>query len=535
MKKGLFCIVMLFCICVAMNAQGLKTYSGTYNDSYYRALSVPKATYTYKNAKDGTRIFEGNFTWQCTHKPNIAYDKATGKFHNNYKVGLWTYISKTASSTTLLKVNYNSKGHVDGIYDYSETEYNKKTGKKRVVRSLKANIKNGNAIGQVTGHLVSFDTKKKDGTEQMNIGDASFTGQTDAEGFADGLWKITMKYVSDDVNVFYVTFNHGVCKDAYCIDNSTGNKIEYENVDIITAIYDLVSSKCSKMEDFVYRGGSPWDGIILDPRWVEWLKAQSAESWQCEILPTADYEGYADDEAFIQAKSNVPNILYKLNGTEVECSIDEQGKLYAINFTKMGKDKTAIVELKRCLNLLKFKPALRKGIKVKCKTIFSYDGNIFLPDEETKERPTNVEAEENGIDGNKSLPDEETKERTTNVEAEKNAEGKGIDGIEEKCFDVVEEMPSFPGGSGALSAWLSNNIQYPKQARESGIQGRVIVEFIVEVDGSISNVKIGRSVDKDLDNEALRLVKGMPKWNPGKHNGTEVRVKYSIPILFRVS
>lgn len=510
MKRVLFCIVMLFCICVAMNAQGLKTYSGTYNDSYYRALSVPKATYTYKNAKDGTRIFEGNFTWQCTHKPNVAYDRATGKFHNNYKVGLWTYISQTASSTTLLKVNYNSKGHVDGIYDYSETEYNKKTGKKRVVRSLKANIKNGNAIGQVTGHLVSFDTKKKDGTERMYIGDASFTGQTDAEGFADGLWKITMKYVSDDVNVFYVTYNHGDCKDAYCIDNSTGDKIEYENVDIIRAIYNLVSSKSSKMEDFVYRGGAPWDGIILDPGWVEWLKAQSAESWQCEVLPTADYEGYANDEAFIQAKSNVPNILYKLNGTEVECSIDEQGKLYAINFTKMGKDKTAIVELKRCLNLLKFNPALRKGIKVKCKTTFSYDGN-------------------------KSLPDEETKERTTNVEAERTAEGNGIDGIEEKCFDVVEEMPSFPGGGGALSAWLSNNIQYPKQARESGIQGRVIVEFIVEVDGSISNVKIGRSVDKDLDNEALRLVKGMPKWNPGKHNGTEVRVKYSIPILFRVS
>lgn len=526
MKKGLFCIVMLFCICVAMNAQGLKTYSGTYNDSYYRALSVPKATYTYKNAKDGTRIFEGNFTWQCTHKPNIAYDKATGKFHNNYKVGLWTYISQTASSTTLLKVNYNSKGHVDGIYDYSETEYNKKTGKKRVVRSLKANIKNGNAIGQVTGHLVSFDTKKKDGTVHINIGDASFTGQTDAEGFADGLWKITMKYVSDDVDVFYVTYNHGVCKDAYCIDNSTGNKIEYENVDIIGAIYNLVSSKCSKMEDFVYRGGSPWDGIILTPGWVEWLKTQSAESWQCEVLPTADYEGYADDEAFIQAKSKVPNILYKLNGTKVECSIDEHGKLDAINFTKMGNDKTAIVELKRCLNLLKFKPALRKGITVKCKKTFWYDGNKSLPDEETKERTTNVEAEENGIDG----IEEETKKRTTNVEAE----GNGIDGIEEKCFDVVEEMPSFPGGVGALNNWLANNLQYPETAKDTGVQGRVIIKFIIEKDGSISNAKVSRSLDTDLDNEALRLVKSMPKWNPGKQNGTEARVRYSVPVNFRL-
>lgn len=200
----------------------------------------------------------------------------------------------------------------------------------------------------------------------------------------------------------------------------------------------------------------------------------------------------------------------------------------------MGKDKTAIVELKRCLNLLKFKPALRKGITVKCKKTFWYDGNKFLPDEETKERTTNVETEENGIDGNKSLPNEETKERTTNVEAEKNAEGKGIDGIEKKIFDVVEEMPSFPGGVGALNNWLDNNIQYPKQAKDTGVQGRVIIKFIIEKDGSISNAKVSRSLDTDLDNEALRLVKSMPKWNPGKQNGTEARVRYSVPVNFRL-
>lgn len=87
-------------MCMAMNAQRLKTYSGPYNDSRYMALDVPKATYTYKNAEDGTRIFEGNFTWQCTHRANVAYDRATGKFHNDNKVGLWTYTSKSKGRTT---------------------------------------------------------------------------------------------------------------------------------------------------------------------------------------------------------------------------------------------------------------------------------------------------------------------------------------------------------------------------------------------------------------------------------------------------
>lgn len=392
--KTINCIIMLLGMCMTINAQSLKTYSGSYNDSYYRALSVPKATYTYKNAKDGTRIFEGNFTWQCTHKPNVAYDRAAGKFHNNYKVGLWTYISKTASSTTLLKVNYNSKGHVDGIYDYSETEYNKKTGKKRVVRSLKANIKNGNAIGAISGHLVSFEAKEAGGySQKLHIGDATFTGQTDDSGYADGLWKITMKYVSDDVDVFYVSYSHGSFKEAYCIDNTTGDKIEYENVDIIRAIYHLVSSKSSKMEDYVYRGSAPWDGIVLDTGWVEYLKSQTSKSWQCEISPKADYEGYADDEAYIQAKSTIPNILYKLNGTEVECIVDEQGNVDAIYFTKKSNDETATAELKRLLKLLKFKPAIRKGITVKCIQNFRYNGNKSLLQEDKEEQTSNVEAE----------------------------------------------------------------------------------------------------------------------------------------------
>ena len=96
-----------------------------------------------------------------------------------------------------------------------------------------------------------------------------------------------------------------------------------------------------------------------------------------------------------------------------------------------------------------------------------------------------------------------------------------------KVFDVVEEMPSFPGGQGALMQYLASNIKYPVVAQENGVQGRVIVSFVVERDGSISDVKVARSVDPSLDREAQRVVKSMPRWSPGKQNGSTVRVKYT--------
>ena len=99
-------------------------------------------------------------------------------------------------------------------------------------------------------------------------------------------------------------------------------------------------------------------------------------------------------------------------------------------------------------------------------------------------------------------------------------------------IDKVDEKPSFPGGESAMKSYLNSNVKYPAAAQENGIQGRVIVQFIIEKDGSISDVKISRSVDPSLDREALRVVKAMPKWNPGKLNGTVVRVKSEVPVAF---
>ena len=133
--------------------------------------------------------------------------------------------------------------------------------------------------------------------------------------------------------------------------------------------------------------------------------------------------------------------------------------------------------------------------------------------EGTKDR--NVEAVRNDIAVN--TPPPAPKEEVTN-----------------KVYDVVEVMPSFPGGQGALMSYLSSHTKYPVVAQENGVQGRVTVSFVVERDGSITDVHVVRSVDPSLDREAARVISSMPNWQPGKQNGSAVRVKFNVPVQFKL-
>jgi len=101
-------------------------------------------------------------------------------------------------------------------------------------------------------------------------------------------------------------------------------------------------------------------------------------------------------------------------------------------------------------------------------------------------------------------------------------------------FQVVEKMPSFPGGDAALFKFLGDNVKYPVIAQENGVQGRVICQFVVNRDGSIVDVEVVRSVDASLDKEAIRVIKSMPKWSPGQQRGKPVRVKYTLPVNFKL-
>ena len=105
---------------------------------------------------------------------------------------------------------------------------------------------------------------------------------------------------------------------------------------------------------------------------------------------------------------------------------------------------------------------------------------------------------------------------------------------EQQIFQVVEEMPEFPGGMAECLKFLGKNIKYPTISQENGVQGKVIVQFVVNRDGSIVDPVVVRSVDPYLDKEALRVIKMMPKWKPGKQRNKPVRVKYTVPVTFKL-
>ena len=108
-------------------------------------------------------------------------------------------------------------------------------------------------------------------------------------------------------------------------------------------------------------------------------------------------------------------------------------------------------------------------------------------------------------------------------------------GANDKVYEVCEQMPTFPGGDAALMKYLSENVKYPALAIKAQEQGRVVVSFTVEKDGAISDVKVARSVTPSLDAEAVRVVKAMPKWTPGKQGGQLVRVRYNVPVSFKLN
>ena len=106
--------------------------------------------------------------------------------------------------------------------------------------------------------------------------------------------------------------------------------------------------------------------------------------------------------------------------------------------------------------------------------------------------------------------------------------------VTEDVYTVVEKMPSFPGGEAKLYEYLGENIKYPLMAKESGVQGKVYIQFVVEKDGSITEVNVARGIGGGCDKEALRVTAEMPKWSPGEQRGKKVRVKYTLPIVYQL-
>lgn len=154
------------------------------------------------------------------------------------------------------------------------------------------------------------------------------------------------------------------------------------------------------------------------------------------------------------------------------------------------------------------------------------------PPPEAPQSTTELNIVEDEVDVEDDVTIDVTADEDTEVEEYEPAPMEEEDKEEEKVFVVVEDQPEFPGGEQARKQYLSENIEYPQLARESGIEGTVYVTFVVEKDGSISDVRVLRGIGGGCDEEAIRVVKEMPKWEPGKQRGKEVRVQFNMPIRF---
>ena len=233
------------------------------------------------------------------------------------------------------------------------------------------------------------------------------------------------------------------------------------------------------------------------------------------------FAGFAIIAAIVIAKVSIDNYIASRNAA-IETDVE---------LTSLAEKKEAKVERKE-------EPQVEKIEVEKVKSSVAFTTPEIKKDEEVQEdqemksqeelAATNTAIGAFDVKGNDEAEGEVLKAKEVIAQPEPPKEE------ETKVFDVVEEMPQFPGGPQALFEYLSKNIKYPVVAEENGVQGRVIVTFVVERDGSITDVKVVKSVDPSLDKEAQRVVKSMPHWIPGKQNGSAVRVKYTVPVTFRL-
>ncbi len=215
-------------------------------------------------------------------------------------------------------------------------------------------------------------------------------------------------------------------------------------------------------------------------------------------------------------------------------------------YLNLGGDKEDVGAVEMT-NIKLDKPEVKKEDQIKkleappppeLKSTIKFTAPVIKKDEEVKEADE-MKSQEQLIENKAtiSVADVKGTNEETGVDIKTLQENKVVVAEKEepeKVFEVVEVPPSFPGGEGELMKYLKDHINYPVVAQENNIQGKVTIQFVVGRDGSVQDVSVARSVDPSLDKEAVRVVKSMPKWIPGKQGGTAVRVKYFVPVNFKL-
>lgn len=277
---------------------------------------------------------------------------------------------------------------------------------------------------------------------------------------------------------------------------------------------------------------------LYDPKWIDMVFAEKNKNYGAYKLRTeTSGRNIKALVILILAALLVGGFLaYKVQ--QQKADEIRQARMEAMNLAKMQEQAKKREQKKE---VIKPKVEPKKEIPVARKTQ-QYTAPVIKKDELVKE--DNMIKAQDKLDASVAVGNQNVEGTTSRtVEAVRNDIAVGAPPPpapepkpepSNKVFEVVEVMPSFPGGPAALQQYLKSNMCYPVVAQENGVQGRVVVSFVVERDGSITDVNVAKSVDPSLDKEATRVVKSMPKWIPGKQNGSAVRVKYNVPVTFRL-
>ncbi len=298
----------------------------------------------------------------------------------------------------------------------------------------------------------------------------------------------------------------------------------------ILAVNYLDFSKREEMEDYVRM--HPWERVEIDKKFIKGEAADAIKK-QRGIIPllyienvVTSYPSFSyESQTVEQFVSNVM-IYPKAAGTEkgvvnINMVVNEDGSLSDVQVGSTSNPVFNDEAVRIVKSMPAWTPAKFKGKPVRLK--------VSLPIKfQPQETSSSMMIGSFDVKGNDEIGGEMLRAKEIIAQPESPTTK------DQKVFDVVEQMPSYPGGPNALFAYLSTIIHYPEDAEENGAQGRVIVTFVVENDGSISEVKVAKSVFPSLDKEAVRVVSSMPRWNPGKQNGKAVRVKYTVPVTFRL-
>lgn len=528
--KAFFIAISIFLpvLCVAQSTDGHKTYSGSFPKEY----SYGKAMYSYLTSDDGNRIFDGSF------KYNSEFESLEGNFKNNRQVGKWI-LSRPNNShgpkalvKTVTTVDFGENGYLDGHFKIQEYYRNG-----TIIDIMDATYRNGRLTGPFKG-------KDSEGT---------FSGQY-KNSIPVGKWKYS--WIDNPVDFDKAdSFGHVPVKhvnpatgDVREVFQSMPTYPEYkgrprgwwiENMQLrdsrSIAFAPMLNAEMQK----IYNGRYRWEG-----KRIRGFEGGAEVAYLLEFdIPNNllnSYNdglrgGWSDWEDFLLLNCELPieEIGDKPVTVNLLIDVDGEGNVNLIEKDDAVSDKLN-EEALRLLRKLQWsfgesdlgniEEKAKKGLRAFCDVDVTFDpakmrSNLEVFNERKRKKQEKLEAEKRY---------EESFAPITDAIQDKSS------GAEDKIYDNPDEMPQFPGGQAGLAQFLSRTVHYPASAAENFIQGKVVVGFVVRKDGTVSDVKILRGRDKDLNQEAMRIVKAMPKFKPGKVKGQPVNVAFSIPINFRL-